>query len=94
MPNGRQAIAGISEECLQGERIDASLVGDASAGWIVISAQRRIGIIDVRVIVKTDDDANILQSRGQIPVSVTPASALSGRPEGTFGPIAKDEDRD
>ena len=55
-PAGTRIIQEIHSAELVGERITASAIGASSADWLAIDAQG-VGLFDIRITMKTDDDA-------------------------------------
>lgn len=56
-PSGIRSVGGFRSATISGEGINATLAGPAAADWITING--RVGQIDVRMTVKTDDGALI-----------------------------------
>lgn len=63
VPAGTRWIVEAESGRLEGERIDASIKGHANADWFVIG-QASTGIVDARLLAKTEDDALILLQYG------------------------------
>jgi len=65
-PLGTRVIAELLSARFEGARFNAKLKGNAAADWLVISADGRIGLMDVRLTIETDDGALIyLQYNGR-----------------------------
>lgn len=58
-PVGTRIIAEVATVDMVGDRIKASMVGAAAADWVTVSPDRSFGTLDVRLTLKTDDDALI-----------------------------------
>lgn len=56
-PGGIRSIGEFRSVTVKGERMNASLAGAAAADWILING--RVGDVDVRMTLRTDDDALI-----------------------------------
>ncbi|MDO6414457.1 DUF3237 domain-containing protein [Sphingomonas sp. BIUV-7] len=56
-PAGTRTVGELRSVTMSGERIKATLAGVAAADWIRLNG--RVGDIDVRMTVRTDDDALI-----------------------------------
>jgi hypothetical protein len=54
-PAGGRSVGEIRAARLEGDRMNASLAGAAAADWMVLNG--RVGVVDVRLTVRTDDDA-------------------------------------
>ncbi len=54
-PAGTRIVQEISEARIEGERLNASLVGGAAADWLAIDG-RGVGTFDIRMTLRTDDD--------------------------------------
>jgi hypothetical protein len=66
-PSGTRLIVEVVSLRLRGERIAATMKGRAAADWLTRSADGRIGTLDVRCTLETDDGALILmQYAGRI----------------------------
>lgn len=61
-PAGVRSIGAITAATVKGERLNGNLAGSAAADWLVRSGA--IGIIDVRMTIRTDDGALIYVSYG------------------------------
>lgn len=67
-PAGTRSIGAIEAARFEGERFRATLAGAASADWMVRTGA--IGVIDVRMAVRTDDGALIyIQYGGRLDLS-------------------------
>ena len=66
-PAGSRLIAEVLSGRFEGERIKASLKGRAAADWLIVSHDGRLGLMDVRCTIETDDGALIyLQYNGRV----------------------------
>jgi hypothetical protein len=66
-PSGMRLVVELDDVKITGDRLNASLLGKAAADWLTIVGTA--GTLDVRVTVKTDDDAIIFcQYRGRTEV--------------------------
>lgn len=61
-PAGNRSVGALTAARLEGDRMKASLAGAAAADWMVLNG--RIGVIDVRMTVRTDDDALVYVQYG------------------------------
>jgi len=69
-PAGSRSIVEVVSARFQGERLAASLKGRAAADWLIVSPDGRLGMMDVRCTIETDDGALIyLQYNGRILIS-------------------------
>jgi hypothetical protein len=67
-PYGARSIGAFTSAEITGERLQASLAGTSSADWMIRAGS--FGIIDVRMAVRTADDALILvQYSGRLDLS-------------------------
>ena len=66
-PFGGRLIVDVTAARVEGPRLRASLVGTAAADWVTVSADGRIGALDVRATLRTDDGALIYSEyRGRV----------------------------
>ena len=66
-PFGGRLIVDVTAARVEGPRLKASLVGTAAADWVTVSADGRIGALDVRATLRTDDGALIYSEyRGRV----------------------------
>ncbi|MBV1686143.1 DUF3237 domain-containing protein [Novosphingobium sp. G106] len=78
-PAGVRSISDIRSVRVEGDRMRASLAGAAAADWMVLNGV--VGIIDVRMTLRTDDDALIfVQYGGRLD--------LANRADGLFAHVA------
>lgn len=56
---GTRIIAEVATVKVAGDRLNASMVGSAAADWVTVSPDKSYGTLDVRLTLKTDDDALI-----------------------------------
>ncbi|HEX7819678.1 MAG TPA: DUF3237 domain-containing protein [Sphingobium sp.] len=56
-PGGNRSISDVKSVTVTGERVNATLAAAAAADWILVRG--KIGDVDVRMTVRTDDDALI-----------------------------------
>lgn len=61
-PAGDRSIGGVRTAVVSGERLNATLAGPAAADWLVRTGA--IGVIDARLVLRTQDDALIYMSYG------------------------------
>lgn len=61
-PSGTRSVSAITAARFAGDRLRAELVGAAAADWMVHNAG--IGVIDVRMTLRTDDGALIYMQYG------------------------------
>jgi hypothetical protein len=67
-PTGQRSVSDIRSVNMSGERIRATLAGAAAADWMVLTSG--LGTIDVRMTLRTHDDALILaQYSGRLDLS-------------------------
>ena len=66
-PFGGRLIVDVTGARVEGPRLRASLIGTASADWVTVSPDGRIGALDVRATLVTDDGALIFSEyRGRV----------------------------
>ena len=66
-PFGGRLVVDVTAARVEGPRLRASLVGTAAADWVTVSADGRIGALDVRATLRTDDGALIYSEyRGRV----------------------------
>ncbi len=66
-PAGTRAIAEVLSARLEGQRLSGSLNGAAAADWMILSQDNKIGLIDLRCTIRTDDGALIyVQYNGRV----------------------------
>ena len=58
-PVGTRIIAEVDTVEVTGERLKASMVGKSAADWLTVGPDKSYGTLDVRLTLKTDDDAVI-----------------------------------
>ena len=58
-PKGARLVADVLTVKLTGERISAELATNDAADWLTVSDNGKLGALDVRLTLKTDDDAFI-----------------------------------
>lgn len=64
-PSGLRMIYEVAEATITGERLRGTMAGSANADWITVTGT--VGTVDVRSVVRTDDDALIfVQYRGRL----------------------------
>lgn len=74
-PAGARSVSDIHAVTVEGEKLNGTLAGAAAADWMVRSGA--IGIIDVRMTVRTADDALIyVQYGGRLDLS-NPAAGIT-----------------
>ncbi len=62
-PSGLRMVSEISDARWDGERLHASQKGAAAADWLVLAADGT-GLVDVRLLLETDDGALVYVSYG------------------------------
>lgn len=73
-PAGTRLIAELHDGRVEGERLTGNLTGRSTADWITIGPGK-IGTIDLRALIKTDDGAVIyMQGAGRLDMSRDPSS--------------------
>ena len=66
-PFGGRLIVDVTDARIEGPRLRASLVGCAAADWVTVSPDGKVGALDVRATLKTDDGALIYSEyRGRV----------------------------
>ena len=68
-PKGPRVIVDVASIDLQSDKIKASLATNDAADWLTVADEGKIGCLDVRFTLKTDDDAFIYveyQGRGDM----------------------------
>ncbi len=63
-PRGNRLVADVLSVDLQGERISAQLAVNDAADWLTLSDGGKLGALDVRATLKTDDGAYIYVEYG------------------------------
>ena len=63
-PVGTRIVAEVETVEIEGERLRASMVGKSAADWVTVSPDKSYGTIDVRVTLRTDDEALIYLEYG------------------------------
>jgi len=63
-PKGTRLVADVLAVRLTGERITAELATNDAADWLTVSDNGKLGSLDVRLTLKTDDDAFIYVEYG------------------------------
>jgi hypothetical protein len=67
-PAGTRVIGEVASATFRGERLSGSMLGQAAADWLVVNGS--VGIVDVRIALRTDDGATIFaQYRGRMDLS-------------------------
>jgi len=61
-PNGARSVGAISSVSIKGERLNGTLASPAAADWVLMSGP--VGVIDVRMTIRTDDGALIYITYG------------------------------
>ena len=66
-PNGTRIVAEVDDVTVEGERLNARMVGTSAADWLTLGPDGSYGTLDVRFTLKTDDDVLIyVEYRGRI----------------------------
>ena len=66
-PFGGRLIVDVTAARVEGPRLKASLVGTAAADWVTVSPDGKVGALDVRATLRTDDGALIYSEyRGRV----------------------------
>jgi len=66
-PFGGRLIVDVTAARVEGPRLRASLVGTAAADWVTVSPDGKVGALDVRATLRTDDGALIYSEyRGRV----------------------------
>ena len=66
-PFGGRLIVDVTAARVEGPRLRASLVGSAAADWVTVSPDGKVGALDVRATLRTDDGALIYSEyRGRV----------------------------
>ncbi|MFN3215470.1 MAG: DUF3237 domain-containing protein [Acidimicrobiales bacterium] len=55
-PLGTRVIAEVDDIVVEGERINARMVGTSAADWLTLAPDGSYGCLDVRFTMRTDDD--------------------------------------
>ncbi len=63
-PLGMRSIAEVGDITVEGERLNARMVGKSAADWVTLSDDRSWGALDVRFTLETDDGAHIYVEYG------------------------------
>ncbi|HSI18598.1 MAG TPA: DUF3237 domain-containing protein [Sphingomonas sp.] len=80
-PRGRRAIVDVLSVRMEGERLNARLLGRAAADWLTISPDGSYGTLDVRATLQTDDGAIIyVEYGGRIVFGADGINAAFGAP--------------
>ena len=58
-PKGSRVVIDVPSVSLVGDKINASLATQDAADWLTLSEDGKLGALDVRMTLKTDDDAFI-----------------------------------
>ena len=58
-PKGSRVVIDVPSVSLVGDKINASLATHDAADWLTLSEDGQLGALDVRMTLKTDDDAFI-----------------------------------
>jgi hypothetical protein len=58
-PLGTRVIAEVDDITLEGDRINARMVGTSAADWLTLAPDGSYGCLDVRFTMRTDDDVII-----------------------------------
>ena len=56
-PKGTRVVAEVDNVVVAGERLNAQMVGKSAADWLTVAPDGTYGTLDVRVTLRTDDDA-------------------------------------
>ena len=65
-PKGSRVVIDVPSVSLVGDKINASLATHDAADWLTLSEDGQLGALDVRMTLKTDDDAFIyVEYRGR-----------------------------
>ena len=79
-PAGARHIFEVAESRIQGERLNASMVGTAAADWLTVGPDG-VGTVDVRGLVETDDGALIfIQYLGRVDATKNGAAPVYTAP--------------
>ncbi len=79
-PAGTRMIYEVVSGSISGERLNAKLVGDAAADWLLVGPDGT-GTLDVRSLVQTDDGALVfLQYHGRVDLSAGADAPLFSTP--------------
>ncbi len=62
-PMGTRVVAEVDSVSVEGERINATMAGKSAADWLTLGPEGH-GTLDVRVTLRTDDDALIYMEYG------------------------------
>ena len=81
-PLGARSIGHITGATFKGDRIDATLAHGAAADWMVVAGN--LGVLDVRLTLRTSDDALILVRYGGRLDMSDPAKGLTVYAAPTF----------
>lgn len=66
-PYGARLNVDVLDARIEGDRLKASLLGTAAADWVVVAPDGKIGALDVRATLKTDDGAIVFtEYRGRV----------------------------
>ena len=66
-PFGGRLIVDVTDARVEGPRLRASMIGTAAADWVIVSPDGRVGALDVRATLRTDDGALIYcEYRGRV----------------------------
>ena len=66
-PFGGRLIVDVTGARVEGPRLQASLLGTAAADWVTVGADGKLGVLDVRATMQTDDGAIIFSEyRGRV----------------------------
>jgi hypothetical protein len=69
-PSGTRLIFHVTDGSVTGDRLNATLKGQANADWLTIGADGT-GTLDVRLVVETDDGALVfLQYHGRVDTTI------------------------
>lgn len=63
-PLGTRVVAEVDSVTIEGNRLNATMVGHAAADWLTVSPDRSFGDLDVRITLQTDDDVLIYCTYG------------------------------
>jgi hypothetical protein len=79
-PVGDRMIFEVASGCITGERLRATLKGQAAADWLVVGPDGT-GTLDVRALVETDDGALVfVHYTGRVDLSRGPGAPLYATP--------------
>lgn len=78
-PTGWRLVYEVAEATVRGERLSGTMTGMAGADWVSVGAG--VGIIDVRITLRTDDGATVLVTyNGRTDLSAGPGAPIHVAP--------------